>query len=161
MDAKNLFALVLSSIIAFLIVALGGGVFGQQEPWQLQWQHQAFGHLCHQMPDRSFWISGQPMAVCSRCLGIYSGFALGWILLPFSSYFNILEHQHISTTAIAVVIINLVDIVGNLVGFWQNSLISRLILGGSLGLVVALLFSGSYFRSIIKSMDIYNGRIRI
>ncbi len=32
-----------------------------------------FSGSCHQMPDRSFWIMGYPMAICSRCLGIYTG----------------------------------------------------------------------------------------
>lgn len=32
-----------------------------------------FSGSCHQMPDRSFWIMGYPMAICSRCAGIYTG----------------------------------------------------------------------------------------
>jgi uncharacterized membrane protein len=41
-----------------------------------------FGSFCHQLPDRSLWFFGAPMAVCSRCAGIYAGIALGAALPP-------------------------------------------------------------------------------
>jgi hypothetical protein len=39
--------------------------------------------LCHQRPERSFFLWGSQMPVCARCLGIYAGAALAAILLPF------------------------------------------------------------------------------
>ena len=39
--------------------------------------------LCHQRPDRSFFLWGSQMPVCARCLGIYAGAALAAIALPF------------------------------------------------------------------------------
>jgi uncharacterized membrane protein len=39
-----------------------------------------FSRLCHQDPGRSFVVDGSPIAVCVRCLGIYSGAALGSLL---------------------------------------------------------------------------------
>ena len=42
-----------------------------------------FSPFCHQQPDRSFMIAGQPLAVCVRCTGIYTGFFLGVIGIPF------------------------------------------------------------------------------
>jgi len=32
--------------------------------------------ICHQRPERSFFITGQQMAVCARCTGLYVGAAL-------------------------------------------------------------------------------------
>ena len=32
--------------------------------------------VCHQLPDRCFWIHGRPMPVCARCTGIYAGAAV-------------------------------------------------------------------------------------
>jgi len=32
---------------------------------------------CHQNPLRSFWYWGYPMALCGRCIGIYTGSLLG------------------------------------------------------------------------------------
>jgi uncharacterized membrane protein len=36
-----------------------------------------FSGLCHQIPERSFLLSGHSLAVCHRCFGIYIGFFLG------------------------------------------------------------------------------------
>jgi len=32
--------------------------------------------VCHQKPERSFHLAGQPLPVCARCTGIYAGAAL-------------------------------------------------------------------------------------
>ncbi len=45
--------------------------------------YSIYSPFCHQLSDRSLSCFGHPLAVCSRCLGIYSGFALGLILYPF------------------------------------------------------------------------------
>jgi uncharacterized membrane protein len=39
--------------------------------------------ICHQIPARSYFIENQPFAVCARCLGIYFGLFLGFVLYPF------------------------------------------------------------------------------
>lgn len=41
--------------------------------------------VCHQLPERSFHLFGEPLAVCQRCIGLYLGLTLGvatWPLLP-------------------------------------------------------------------------------
>jgi len=37
--------------------------------------------VCHQMPERSFWLAGAPLAVCARCIGLYAGFLAGCVSL--------------------------------------------------------------------------------
>lgn len=155
----NLYLFVLAAIGGIVMIGLGGGLFNQQAPWQLQWQHEAFSALCHQNPARSFWINGQPMAVCSRCLGIYAGFAGGWFLLPFLASGNVAEKWNIKKITLAVVVINIVDIVGNILGFWENTLVSRLAFGCMLGISVALIFSGDFFKTINKSKEKQYGRV--
>jgi uncharacterized membrane protein len=44
--------------------------------------YEMFGHVCHQIPERAFYIEGHPFAVCARCSGIYFGFAAGVLLYP-------------------------------------------------------------------------------
>jgi uncharacterized membrane protein len=41
-----------------------------------------FGYLCHQMPERSFYLFGHQFAVCSRCFGVYFGLAAGMVAYP-------------------------------------------------------------------------------
>ncbi|MBA7705236.1 hypothetical protein ES703_114060 [subsurface metagenome] len=40
------------------------------------------GASCHQIPERCFSISGKPIAVCARCLGIYLGIVFGKFYFP-------------------------------------------------------------------------------
>jgi uncharacterized membrane protein len=85
------------------------------------------------------------MAVCSRCIGIYSGFALGWVLLPALPLINFKRVASIKKIVVVVLLFNLIDAIGNFFGLWQNTLISRTILGGMLGSSVALIFADEFF----------------
>ena len=152
-----LLVMVLGSII--VLVALGGGLFGQSAPWYMQWQHKSFLQLCHQMPERSFWIGGQPMAVCSRCLGIYTAFLAGWLALPAWSSWSKTANLSAKKMTLVALLINIFDIVGSMFGFWENTLVSRFIIGGLMGCSTALIFSGDFFKIIIKSMGNHHGRI--
>ncbi|PAU92963.1 hypothetical protein CK503_13635 [Aliifodinibius salipaludis] len=140
-----LYGLVFILVLILVLVAIGGGLFNQSARWPVQWQHQAFNSLCHQMANRSFWINGQPMAVCSRCIGVYSGFALGWMLLPMLSLIRITRLAHIKKVLVVILLFNFIDAAGNLLGLWQNTLFSRAILGGMLGSSAALIFVGDFF----------------
>jgi uncharacterized membrane protein len=42
----------------------------------------AFAAVCHQLPERSFSLFGQQVAVCHRCLGLYAGGLVGLLVLP-------------------------------------------------------------------------------
>lgn len=39
--------------------------------------------LCHQRPERSFFLWGSQMPVCARCAGIYAGAAIAALVSPF------------------------------------------------------------------------------
>jgi uncharacterized membrane protein len=44
--------------------------------------YQMFARVCHQIPERAFYLEGHPFAVCARCTGIYFGFAAGLLIYP-------------------------------------------------------------------------------
>ena len=44
--------------------------------------YMIFSPTCHQIPSRCLTLYGNPLAVCTRCLGIYLGFFLGTCLYP-------------------------------------------------------------------------------
>lgn len=44
--------------------------------------YQTFSFVCHQIPERSFHLAGNKFAVCSRCTGLYSGFAIAVLAYP-------------------------------------------------------------------------------
>lgn len=146
LQQRHLYFLVLGLVSVVVLAALGGGLFNQQ----VSWQHQMFSELCHQIADRSYWINGQPMAVCSRCIGIYAGFAFGWILLPIAAMGNFTSIWSMKKGALAAIILNFLDIIGNILSLWENTLVSRLILGSAIGITAALIFSGDFFKLILK-----------
>src|SRR5688572_9617755 len=41
-----------------------------------------FSFICHQIPDRSLYLGGHQLAVCSRCFGVYFGLLAGILLYP-------------------------------------------------------------------------------
>ena len=40
------------------------------------WLFPLGAFVCHQRPERSFFVGGHQIAVCARCLGLYTGSAL-------------------------------------------------------------------------------------
>ena len=47
---------------------------------EARWLRILFAPLCHQIPERSFWLNGRPLAVCVRCSGFYFGFLAGMLV---------------------------------------------------------------------------------
>ena len=48
--------------------------------------YAAGAHVCHQRPDRCFWIQGRPMPVCARCTGLYASAAVAAPLALFCAW---------------------------------------------------------------------------
>jgi uncharacterized membrane protein len=42
--------------------------------------YDLFSAACQQRPTRTFWMAGYPLALCSRCMGVYSGIAISSLL---------------------------------------------------------------------------------
>ena len=41
-----------------------------------------YSPICHQIPERSFYIFNHKMTVCARCFGIYTGILFGMLIYP-------------------------------------------------------------------------------
>lgn len=97
--------------------------------------YQAFGHVCHQIPERSFFLNGHALAVCSRCTGIYAGFLAAIMVYPLARSLRQTETParkwlFIAATPLAV------DFSLEVLGIWHNTHYSRLATGILLGAVV-------------------------
>ncbi|MFH1424842.1 MAG: DUF2085 domain-containing protein [archaeon] len=42
-----------------------------------------FKYVCHQMPERCYHFCEEPLHICSRCLGVYSGFLVSFLIMLF------------------------------------------------------------------------------
>lgn len=96
-----------------------------------------FSKICHQIPERSFFIFGKQLAVCSRCTGLYFGFLLGAILYPFIFKINRLRTPSPKYLFIACVPIG-IDIFIRFFHIAENTFVSRSITGLILGAVMTL-----------------------
>jgi uncharacterized membrane protein len=91
-----------------------------------------FSKICHQIPDRSFFMFGKQFAVCSRCTGLYLGFLLGTIIYPIINKLKpnwIPAKKYFYLAGIPISI----DIVIRFVQIAENTFYSRLITGLLLG----------------------------
>ena len=124
------FALAICSLIVAAPVALANGhsaiAFNIYLP---------FSYLCHQIPARSLHFVEHPLAVCSRCTGIYAGFLLGVIVYPVVRSLRSTvtpERKWLFVAAIPLAI----DFSLEFLGIWPNTHSSRSITGALLGTVV-------------------------
>lgn len=139
-----------------LFVATGGGLTGNEGYWVTEWQHRAFRTLCHQDPARSFYLNGRPMAVCTRCYGIYTAFALFWLAIPMLGPLVRKARTHLKPLLVGALLLNLADVVGNVLGFWENTLVSRFALGALMGMTAVLLLAGDFITLNTKpKRDLY------
>ena len=92
----------------------------------------AFAMLCHQIPDRSYFVDGHQLAVCARCTGVYGGFTLMLLLYPLVSSLKNTVTPPRSWLILSTVPL-VVDVSGNFFGLWQNTHTSRLLTGALVG----------------------------
>jgi uncharacterized membrane protein len=96
--------------------------------------YRGFGVFCHQRPDRSYFIEGHKLAVCSRCTGLYAGFALTLLLYPLvRSLRNNIAPPRIYLILAAIPLG--IDFSLTFFGIWENTHTSRLLTGALLGSV--------------------------
>src|SRR5215213_5978905 len=96
--------------------------------------YRAFGTLCHQIPERSYFIDGHKFAVCSRCTGIYFGFAFTLLLYPLIRSLRATETPLRKWLLLAAVPLA-IDFSLTFFGIWENTHTSRLLTGTLLGSV--------------------------
>lgn len=96
--------------------------------------YRAFGTLCHQLPERSYFIDGHKFAVCARCTGIYAGFAFTLLLYPLVRSLRNTATPPRSLLILAAVPLA-IDFSLTFFGFWENTHTSRLLTGALLGSV--------------------------
>jgi uncharacterized membrane protein len=120
-------ALVGLVFAAPLLAAAGNGLAGFGV-------YRVFAALCHQRAERSFWLAGQPLAVCARCLGVYAGFAACLLLYPLARPLRRTAAPAPRWLALALLPAAL-DLLLDFAGLWQNTHWSRALTGAVAGAV--------------------------
>lgn len=88
-----------------------------------------FSLICHQDPDRSFYLNQAPFAVCIRCTGIYLGAAAAVLLglSPRNMAFRVAVYANAAEFALSLVIIDLAPLrfsCGAALGWYAAPIIS-------------------------------------
>ena len=96
--------------------------------------YKAFSFVCHQIPERSFHLAGYKFAVCSRCTGLYSGFALAVLIYPIVRSLRQTETPSILWLFLATLPL-VIDFSLGYFSIWQNNHASRFATGALLGSV--------------------------
>jgi uncharacterized membrane protein len=96
--------------------------------------YRAFAPLCHQLPERSYFIDGHKFAVCSRCTGIYAGFAFTLLVYPLVRSLRSVATPPRSLLILATLPLA-IDFSLTFFGIWENTHTSRLLTGALLGSV--------------------------
>jgi uncharacterized membrane protein len=94
--------------------------------------------ICHQLPERSFFIDGRQLPVCARCTGLYvSGVAgfLCWLAVKSARGWRGITVP--PRTALAIVagaaIPTAISYVAGVTGLWDGSNLTRALLAVPLG----------------------------
>ncbi len=115
--------------LAVLPPLIGGGAGGVV--------YHAFSFVCHQIPERSLHLHGGPVALCHRCLGIGSGFAIGLLLTPLLA--APLRRQIARGAQARWLMLGgfptALDWLLGALGIWANTPTSRMLTGAVFGLV--------------------------
>ena len=143
----NLVLLIGSSLLA--ILALGPGWYADDVLAPFHWHYSFFSWVCHQDPTRSFDFMDAQMAVCSRCIGIYGAFALGFWLKGLTAKFEIWPSRDLALGFFLLFLgLTGIDVLFNALDIWTNTYFSRLLLGASFGLMASLLITSRDCSSI-------------
>ena len=121
---------VVLSVVSLIVVAPVAAASGYSDI--ATGIYGAFATLCHQLPERSYFIDGHQLAVCSRCTGIYAGFAFTLLLYPLIRSLKSPVMPRPSWLLLAALPLA-IDVAVNFFGFWQNTHTSRLLTGAFLG----------------------------
>ena len=129
---------LLLAITVLVILSLGGGLWGAEQSIG-HWTGKLFEQICHQDPMRSYRLNEVPMAVNSRCFGIFLGLWVGWLSIPFLIHAKFEKYWRNRVLFLAVML-QIIDYMGNHI-LWENTNATRAVLGFILGAAVTLFLS--------------------
>ncbi|MEP6819700.1 MAG: DUF2085 domain-containing protein [bacterium] len=96
--------------------------------------YKSFSYVCHQIPERSFFIFGHQFAVCARCTGLYAGFTVATLTYPIVRSLRQTEAPPRKWLFIAASP-PAIDFALGYFGIWENTHSSRFATGALLGAV--------------------------
>jgi uncharacterized membrane protein len=115
--------------------------------------YSVFSPVCHQISERCFYIIGYPLAVCSRCLGIYMGCLFGMILYPKVHGFS---STHIPKIRIFIFFTGplALDTLGNFFSLWNTPSWIRFFIGFIWGVILPFYFISGLSETFLNKKNL-------
>jgi uncharacterized membrane protein len=100
--------------------------------------------ICHQRPERSFFLAGHQLPVCARCTGIYlSAVAgvIGWVVLKTSTGWRrrAIDPGAARAVLIAAAAPTALSVASGVIGLWDGSNITRALMAVPLGVTAGVI----------------------
>jgi uncharacterized membrane protein len=94
--------------------------------------------ICHQLPERSFFLEGRQLPVCARCTGLYLSAAAGgltWLVVKLARGWRGLRlpPRPALMVVIGAAVPTIVSYAGGVSGVWDGTNLTRAILAVPLG----------------------------
>ncbi len=115
--------------------------------------YTSFSYVCHQIPERSFHLASHKFAVCSRCTGLYSGFALAALVYPLARSLKRTDTPSRLWLILADAPL-VIDFGLTYFGVWQNNHLTRFLTG-------ALLSSAAVFYIVPGLVELSSAASRL
>src|SRR5882762_1451458 len=96
--------------------------------------YKTFSFVCHQIPERSFHLAGHQFAVCSRCTGLYAGFAVAALVYPLARSLQRTDTPSLLWLILATLPLA-IDFGLGYFSIWPNTHMSRFLTGALLSSV--------------------------
>ena len=123
--------IIILAIVSLIVIA---PLTAATHPQLAKSIYGGFAVLCHQIPERSYFIAGHKFAVCSRCTGLYAGFTLTLLFYPLLRSLRATDWPPPVWLVLSAVPMA-VDFGLTFLGIWENTHTSRLLTGLLLGSV--------------------------
>ena len=106
-----------------------------------------FSGICHQLPERSFYIFGEKFAVCERCTSVYFAFFFGALLYPLIKKINTHYLRYALCLSLLIIVI---DFLFGYIKVFQN-IYTILISGALFGLCASYFITDGLIKSTASS----------
>lgn len=137
---RRVWVLTLAGTAVWLAsIVLAPWLAGRGQAGAARFIYAVFAPMCHQIPDRCFFLNGHPLAVCGRCLGIYAGFGAGLLVYPLVRGFSRLSVPPVGQLA-ALTLPMAVDAGGGILGLWKSPIGLRFATGFAWGTLLPFYF---------------------
>jgi uncharacterized membrane protein len=122
--------------------------------------YAGFSKVCHQLPERSFFIGAYPLAVCARCTGLYGGFTAALLIYPLVTSLERTFTPPRKWLVLAALPM-LIDVGVNFFGIWTNTHSSRLVTGALLGVVAVFYVMPGVSDLALHGLRLSSGRKKL